>query len=252
MKSPGKQTGPSLSQTIPSRMAEVESLCIQVRELLQKKGLSRACFPVELLARECLNNAVLHGNRNDSDKSVLFRLWIGRERIRLQVTDEGPGFDWRKANINRSGTTSTSGRGLPLYALYAERVQFNRRGNQITLWIGKSNRTGKDDGTMAAYVIDQNDQQCSVKMTGDLTAVLVAGLQADLKEKLSKGVREVDFDLASTVMLDSSGIGLLIAAANSLSPHGGKVMVTNVSADIFRLLQSMRLTARLNVSARVE
>jgi serine/threonine-protein kinase RsbW len=233
-------------------MAEAETLCIKVRDLLQKKGLSRACFPAELLARESLNNAVIHGNRNAADKSVLFRLWIGREWIRLQVTDQGPGFDWRKANQNRSGTTASSGRGLPIYALYAERVRFNRRGNQITLWISKSNRTGKDDGTMAAYVIEENNQQCTVKMAGDLTAVLVAGLQADLKEKLGKGVREVVFDLASTVMLDSSGMGLLIASANSLTPNGGKVRVTNVCPDIFRLLQSMRLTARLNVSARVE
>jgi serine/threonine-protein kinase RsbW len=252
MMSPKKQTGLTLSQTSPSRMAEAESLCIKVRDLLQKKGLSRACFPAELLARESLNNAVLHGNRNDADKSILFRLWIGREWIRLQVTDQGPGFDWRKANKNRSSTTASSGRGLPIYALYAKRVQFNRRGNQITLWISKSNRTGKDDCTMAAYVIEPNDHQCTVKMTGDLTAVLVAGLQADLKEKLSKGVREVVFDLTRTVMLDSSGMGLLIASANSLAPSGGKIRVTNVSPDIFRLLQSMRLTARLNVTGKVE
>jgi serine/threonine-protein kinase RsbW len=233
-------------------LTEAESLCIKVRELLQKKGLSRYCFAVELLARECLNNAVLHGNRNDADKSVSFRLWIGREWIRLQVTDEGPGFDWRKANQNRSGTTASSGRGLPLYALYAERVRFNRRGNQITLWISKSNRTGKDDCTMTAYVIEQNDQQCSVKMTGDLTAALVPDLQASLKEMLKKGACELVFDLASTTMLDSSGMGLLIAAVNSVAPNGGKVRVTNVSPDIFRLLQSMRLTSRLNVSGKVE
>jgi anti-anti-sigma regulatory factor len=53
-------------------------------------------------------------------------------------------------------------------------------------------------------------------------------------------------------MLDSSGMGLLIAAANSLAPGGGRIRVTNVSPDIFRLLQSMRLTTRLNVSARAE
>jgi serine/threonine-protein kinase RsbW len=252
MKSPGKQTGLSLCQTIPSRLAEAESLCIKVRELLQKKGLSQYCFAVELLARECLNNAVLHGNRNDANKSVLFRLWIEREWIRLQVTDEGPGFDWRKANQNRSGTTASSGRGLQLYELYAGRVQFNRRGNRITLWISKLNRTGEEDCTMAAYVMEQKDLQGSVRLKGDLTAALVPDLQASLKEMLSKGARDLDFDLASTTMLDSSGMGLLIAAANSVAPNGGKVRVTNVCPDIFRLLQSMRLTSRLNVSGRVE
>jgi anti-sigma B factor antagonist len=105
---------------------------------------------------------------------------------------------------------------------------------------------------MAAYVIEQKDQQGSVKLTGDLTAPLVPELQAGLKEVLSKGARELVFDLGDTAMLDSSGMGLLIAAANSLGRSGGKVRVTNVSPDILRLLQSMRLVNRLNVSGRTE
>ncbi len=103
---------------------------------------------------------------------------------------------------------------------------------------------------MAAYVIEQKEQQGSVKLMGDLTAVLVPELQAGLREMLNNGTRELVFDLASTTMLDSTGIGLLIAASNSLASSGGKVQVTNVCPDIFHLLQSMRLTARLNVSVR--
>jgi len=103
---------------------------------------------------------------------------------------------------------------------------------------------------MAAYVLKQKDQQGSVRLKGDLTAVVVPDLQAELKKMLDKGARDLEFDLSSAAMLDSSGMGLLIAAANSLAPQGGKVRVTNVAPDIFRLLQSMRLTARLNVSAR--
>jgi len=105
---------------------------------------------------------------------------------------------------------------------------------------------------MAAFVIDHKDLQGSVQLMGDLTAVLVPDLQAGLKQVLQKGVRNLVFDLTSTRMLDSSGMGLLIAAANSLAAIGGKVSVTNVSPDIFRLLQSMRLTLRLNVSGREE
>ena len=105
---------------------------------------------------------------------------------------------------------------------------------------------------MASFVIDHKDLQGSVQLMGDLTAVLVPDLQAGLKQVLQKGVRNLVFDLTSTRMLDSSGMGLLIAAANSLAAIGGKVRVTNVSPDIFRLLQSMRLTLRLNVSGREE
>ena len=64
------------------------------------------------------------------------------------------------------------------------------------------------------------------------------------------GASDVVFDLGNTVMLDSSGIGLLIATHNSLARKQGKVHVVQVSADILRMLQGMRLVSRLNVMGR--
>jgi anti-anti-sigma factor len=237
---------------IPSLLSETESLCLRIRTTLQANGFSNRCFPVELLARECLANALNHGNRRDADKCIELRFSIGRRWIRLVVSDEGEGFCWQKKRHNESDETVPSGRGLLLYSLYADRVQFNRRGNQITLWINKKEPIGKDTSAMAAYVIEQKDQLSSVKLTGDLTAAVVPILQASLKEVMESGVRELAFDLANTTMLDSSGMGLLIASANSLAKNGGKLRVTNVCPDVFRLLQSMRLTARLNASRTSE
>jgi anti-sigma B factor antagonist len=105
---------------------------------------------------------------------------------------------------------------------------------------------------MPDYVIEQKELEGFVNLEGDLTAVRVPELQVALKQVLERGVRDLIFDMSGTVMLDSSGIGLLIAASNTLARQGGKVRVTNVSPDIFHLLQSMRLTARLNVSVRAE
>lgn len=240
----------SLCQTIPSSAAEVESLCLKIRAFMQATDHSELCFPVELLARECLTNAVIHGNRNAADKSVVLSLSVGREWIRLHVSDEGPGFQWRNVREKGLDTTISRGRGLRVYALYAERVRFNRSGNQIALWIRKTNSRVKEARKMAAYVLKQDDRQGSVTLQGDLTAIVVPDLQADLKEMLNKGARELVFDLSCTAMLDSSGMGLLIAAANSVAPQGGKIRVTNVAPEIFRLLQSMRLATRLNASAR--
>ena len=128
---------PSLRQRIPSRLEEIDAFCVRIRSLLNANGLERVCFPVELLARESLNNAVIHGNRKDARKSVQLSLSIGRVWIRLEVRDQGAGFPWRKVCLNRFDTAACSGRGLQLYALYAARKRFNRSGNQITLWIGK-------------------------------------------------------------------------------------------------------------------
>jgi anti-anti-sigma factor len=229
-------------------MGAAEAQCLRIRDTLQANGLGALSFPVELLARECLANAIDHGNRHADDKSIVLRFAVGRKWIRLQVADEGPGFDWRTGLECETNTTSSSGRGLPLYRLYAERVEFNRSGNRITLWIDRK-RAGKEVEEMAAYVIEQKDRHASVTLNGDLTAILVPDLQAGLKETLNRGARELVFDLTDTAMLDSSGIGLLIATANILFHGGRSLRVTNVCPNIFRLLQSMRLTSRLNVSA---
>ncbi|MEW6439875.1 MAG: STAS domain-containing protein [bacterium] len=103
---------------------------------------------------------------------------------------------------------------------------------------------------MPQYAIEHNDRRGVVTLAGDLTAALVPGLQSALKGVLSQGADELVFDLAQAAMLDSSGMGLLIAASNSLARNGGRIRVINVSADILRLLQSMRLAGRLNASGR--
>jgi anti-anti-sigma factor len=96
---------------------------------------------------------------------------------------------------------------------------------------------------MEAYTIERSGEDCRVTLQGDLTAPIVPDLQAALRRELEHPARKVVFDLARTVMLDSIGIGLLIAVCNSVQ---GKVHVENVSRDILQLFQRMRLVSRLN------
>ena len=125
-----------LCLTIPSRLAAIEPVCEQIRGLLARRHLEEMEFAVEILARECLNNAILHGNHGLADARVDFGMRIGKRLICLRVTDEGPGFDWRRiVHHGLPAESSVDGRGLTVASLYARRIAFNRRGNQVTLWI---------------------------------------------------------------------------------------------------------------------
>ena len=97
------------------------------------------------------------------------------------------------------------------------------------------------------YTVNRQDALCRVVLESDLTAALVPGLQAAVKHELAAGATDVEVDLGKAAMLDSSGIGLLIAVSNALNRLGGRIRVVNVSRDIGRLLQTMRLTNRLDV-----
>lgn len=93
---------------------------------------------MELLLREFLNNAMIHGNGLDAHKQVQMSFRIGIKWMRIQIADEGPGFDWRKARRTPPDADAESGRGLAIAMIYAQRVRFNRPGNQVTIWIRKS------------------------------------------------------------------------------------------------------------------
>jgi len=132
--SPG---GISLRRDMPSRLEDIEALCHELRALCHRESLSACAFALELVARESLNNAVLHGNAGDATKRVGFELRCGRKWIRLSVSDQGPGFRWRDRHRSIPSDVADRGRGLPILALYAARVQFNRCGNRVTLWLRK-------------------------------------------------------------------------------------------------------------------
>ncbi len=88
-----------------------------------------------------------------------------------------------------------------------------------------------------------------VTLTGKLTATEVPELQTALKAELAAGATEVIVDVAATTLIDSTGIGLLIATYNSLGAVQGSIQVINALPDIFGLLRSMRLVDRLRVTS---
>lgn len=101
---------------------------------------------------------------------------------------------------------------------------------------------------MTTNTIDRQSGRCQVRLDGDLTASRVPELQALLKRELEQPVEEMVIDLTGTAMLDSSGIGLLIATYNSVTRGGGRFGVTNAQPAILQLLESMRLVRRLNIT----
>jgi serine/threonine-protein kinase RsbW len=84
---------------------------------------------------EVLANAILYGNRRDPRKRVRIEVFLDAARVRVRVTDEGPGFDpgtvpdpTLPVNLERPG-----GRGIFLVRRLMDRVEYNARGNAVLL-----------------------------------------------------------------------------------------------------------------------
>lgn len=100
---------------------------------LERNDADRHLFPLSLLAREALNNAIIHGNGQDAEKLVLFRVSLCGQGFRLEVADQGPGFDWRQRLDARSDVMQESGRGHEIFRLYASAVRYNESGTHLIL-----------------------------------------------------------------------------------------------------------------------
>jgi serine/threonine-protein kinase RsbW len=134
VKTPARLRSIFVVRDLYSKPVEVDSFCCEVRGVLTEIGLSADIFPVEMLLRESLNNALIHGNCCDCGKTVRAEVRVGRKWITLKVADEGAGFNPRKAINASPDPEKTCGRGLAIYFLYAHRVSFNSKGNQVSFW----------------------------------------------------------------------------------------------------------------------
>ncbi len=90
----------------------------------------------------------------------------------------------------------------------------------------------------------------TLRPQGDIVAAAIPELRNRLRAMVSDGVRELSLDFGEVRMVDSAGIGLIVASHNSLSKLGGKVMVINASADIVELLMTMRIHQHIAVEGR--
>ncbi len=82
----------------------------------------------------------------------------------------------------------------------------------------------------------------------DIVATTVPGLRSVMLRMLSEGVRHLTIDLSQVQMVDSGGIGLLIAAHNSLRRTGGSLELTRVAPEIQDLFRSMRMDRHFRIS----
>jgi anti-sigma regulatory factor (Ser/Thr protein kinase) len=123
-----------LSWKYPATLDNVERVCSAAAQSLKKYSFHKKdLFAAELLLREALNNAVLHGC--DQNPLLFFscRLMISGRELIIKVADEGPGFDWRGKLKVQPAHSDESGRGLSIYAIYANSIEFNESGNCVTL-----------------------------------------------------------------------------------------------------------------------
>jgi len=85
---------------------------------------------------EAVSNAITHGNKHDLNKNVEINYEIDNNLLKINVKDEGIGFDYNNLPDPTSpeNIEKFNGRGIFLIKNLADIVFFNQVGNEITLF----------------------------------------------------------------------------------------------------------------------
>ena len=117
----------------PENIAVVERL---IDQLSEEHGIIAEHYGNVLIAMtEGVNNAIVHGNKLDPEKSVTVACTINEKNLVFRIADEGPGFDYDNLpdptapeNIEKP-----HGRGVFLMRHLADECAFEDDGRMVEL-----------------------------------------------------------------------------------------------------------------------
>ena len=90
-------------------------------------------FPdLKMALYEGLGNAAEHGNRKRAEKRIFFCIELKMDRIRVQIKDEGEGFDWLREFVEIEDAQARH-KGLGLINYLMDEVTYNIQGNEINM-----------------------------------------------------------------------------------------------------------------------
>ncbi len=123
----------TLKLNIKATLENVDCFCEKAEKLLRKNNLDDYIFPVQMLLREVLTNAVVHGCRKKPDLMIKSTIIICKNEIIIDVEDPGDGFDWKIYKDKDYSCSAESGRGLLILKKYASAFEYNETGNIVII-----------------------------------------------------------------------------------------------------------------------
>lgn len=110
-----------------------DDMCEKLDGIIKILNLENQCFEIKLIMSEAINNAFIHGNKNDKNKPISVEWNLEDNLLKLYITDCGCGFkDFEFCKeINEENIFEESGRGLYIIGCYTDEIKL--RGSTIMM-----------------------------------------------------------------------------------------------------------------------
>ncbi|MCX8084566.1 MAG: ATP-binding protein [Calditerrivibrio sp.] len=138
-------TLPSNIKLLPLIGDLVETFISGAKSELSNGDFEDLSFKLNLAVTEAIANAIKHGNREKEELPVKLLIEIGKDELKIEVTDFGEGFNFErtKVDIEDIEETQDSGRGLYIIKKIVDEVSYSYENGEYKFYMTKklSSRT---------------------------------------------------------------------------------------------------------------
>jgi serine/threonine-protein kinase RsbW len=126
-RNPGRAEAKEFCVEIPSRLEELSRVEKLAQTIARKYRLSQDRLDnLAIAVTEAVGNAILHGNKQDPQKMVRIRFHLDGEYLRIEVSDQGGGFnpDALSDPLLPENLMKESGRGVFILKSLMDEIHF--------------------------------------------------------------------------------------------------------------------------------
>jgi serine/threonine-protein kinase RsbW len=128
-----------LEQDYPSTLESVDTAEGEILDAAARAGFDEdEQHRIGMAVRECMVNAVVHGNRYNRNKRVHVAVTKAGDRFSIRITDQGEGFELTEVPdpLHENNLLRHSGRGLFLMGAFMDDLKVRKldpSGTEVTL-----------------------------------------------------------------------------------------------------------------------
>ncbi len=226
----------SIDFEISSEMRMVDHVAHECREFLKKYNVM--CFSnPKLVLRELLINAIEHGNRNIAESKVVCKIeHLENFRFKMLALDQGDGFDYNSLDMELpDDPDQLRNRGYALINAFTEKIEFNEKGNGITVYLNLNPET--------EYEVETAGEWQVIKPSGSITASTADKFRLILVSLLKENKSMFRFDFKNVEDIDSVSLSVLVCFAKMAGKenNASRLEMLNANKNLVNLFKMTRL-----------
>ena len=237
-----------LALVLQSQLESADLAEILLSQFSEQAGCSEQQLnEIALAVRECVVNAVIHGNRKLARKKVHVEAELSRGGVQICIRDEGTGFDPRTVPDPRrpENLLRETGRGILMMHALMDRVSIRRadsNGMEVRM-VKLLCKSSEEEHKMSLKVTTRQADGVTIL---DLSGRIILGeptalLRDTFQDLVTRGQKKVLLNLADVNYIDSSGLGALVSGFTTLTNQQGQLKLLHLTKKVQDLLQITKL-----------